>query len=86
MKYKRHGNNNNNSNSSNNDNDNNSTNRSIIIIIIIPRSALIRIYKAFVRPYLDYGHILYNQAYNISFQNKLESIQYNVCLAITGAI
>ena len=85
MKYIRHGNNNNNSNSSNNDNDNNSTNRSIIIIIT-PRSALIRIYKAFVRSYLDYGHILYNQAYNISFQNKLESIQYNVCLVITGAI
>ena len=53
---------------------------------LLPRSALITIYKAFVRPYLDYGNILYDQAYNMSFHHKLESIQYNACLAITGAI
>ena len=53
---------------------------------LFPRSALITIYKAFVRPYLDYGDILYDQAYNMSFHHKLESIQYNACLAITGAI
>ena len=28
--------------------------------------------------------ILYDQAYNMSFHHKLESIQYNACLAITG--
>ena len=44
------------------------------------------IHKAFVRPYLDYDDILYNQAYNMPFQKKLEPIQYNACLAITGAI
>ena len=33
---------------------------------LLPRSALILIYKAFARPYLDYGDILYDQAYNIS--------------------
>ena len=44
------------------------------------------IYKAFIRPHLDYGDILYDQAYNMSFHQKLESIQYNACLAITGAI
>ena len=53
---------------------------------LLPRSALITIYKAFVRPYLDYGDILNDQAYNMSFHRKLESIQYNACLAITGAI
>ena len=53
---------------------------------LLPRSALITIYKAFVRPYLDYGDILYDQAYSMSFHHKLESIQYNACLAITGAI
>ena len=53
---------------------------------LLPRSALITIYKAFVRPYLDYGDILYDQAYNMSFHHKLESIQYNACLTITGAI
>ena len=53
---------------------------------LLPRSALISIYKAFVRPYLDYGDILYDQAYNTPFHHKLESIQYNSSLAITGAI
>ena len=51
----------------------------------LPRAALITIYKAFIRPHLDYGDILYDQAY-MSFHQKLESIQYNACLAITGAI
>ena len=53
---------------------------------MLPRSALITIYKAFVRSHLDYGDIFYNQAYNMSFHHKLQSIQYNACLAITGAI
>ena len=48
---------------------------------LLPRSALITIYKAFVRPYLHYGDILYDQASNMSFHHKLESIQYNACLA-----
>ena len=39
-----------------------------------------------MRPYLDYGDIIYNQAYNVSFHEKLESVQYNSALAITGAI
>ena len=42
-------------------------------------------YKAFVRPNLDYGDILYDQAFNLSFQQKT-SIQYRACLAITCAI
>ena len=53
---------------------------------LLPRTALIKIYKAFVRPHLDYGDILYDQAFNLSFQQKLESILYRACLAITGAI
>ena len=39
-----------------------------------------------MRPYLDYGDIIYDQAYNVSFHEKLESVQYNSALAITGAI
>ena len=31
-------------------------------------------------------HIIYDQAYKESFHQKLESIQYNAALAITGAI
>ena len=35
---------------------------------------------------LDYGDILYDQIYNSSFYEKLESIQYNVCLALKAAM
>ena len=52
----------------------------------LPGAALITIYKFFIRPHLDYGDIPYDQAYNMSFQQKLESIPYNACLAITGVI
>ena len=53
---------------------------------LLPREALITIYKAFVRPHLDYGDVLFDQAFNGSFHEKLESIQYNACLALTGTI
>ena len=43
-------------------------------------------YKTFVRPYLDYGDILYDKPNNKNFQSKLEKVQYWACLAITGAI
>ena len=36
--------------------------------------ALITIYKAFVRPHLDYGDIIYDQVYKESFHLKLELI------------
>ena len=52
----------------------------------LPRLHLPTIYKSFIRPHLDYGDIIYDQAYNVSFHQKLESIQYNSALAITGAI
>ena len=52
----------------------------------LPRLPLLTIYKSFIRPHLDYGDIIYDQAYNVSFHQKLESVQYNSALAITGAI
>ena len=52
---------------------------------ILPRSFLLTIYKSFIRPHLDYGDI-YDQAYNASFHQKLDSIQSNAALAITGAL
>ena len=51
-----------------------------------PRDTLLTICKSFVRPCLDCGEIIYDQPQNESFCNKLESIQYNAALAITGAI
>ena len=52
----------------------------------LPRPVLMTMYKTFVRPYLDYGDIIYDEAYNETFYQKLESIQYNACLALSGAI
>ena len=54
--------------------------------IFLPRAAFNTIYKTFIKPLLDYADILYDQAYNMSFHQKLKSIQYNACLAITGAL
>ena len=54
--------------------------------IILPRPSLLTIYKAFIRTHLDYGDTIHDQAYNDSFHQKLESIQYNAALAITGVI
>ena len=51
----------------------------------LPRPSLLQIYKSFVRPHLDYGDIIYDKAFIGYFQKKLESIQYNATLAITGA-
>ena len=53
---------------------------------ILPRPALFTRYKRFIRPHLDYGDIIYDQAYKVSFHQKLESIQYNAALALTRAI
>ena len=46
----------------------------------LPRQTLI------TRPNLDYGAIVYDQAFNNFFHTKIELIQYNVCLPITGTI
>ena len=52
----------------------------------LPRNSLITIYKAFLRPLIDYGDIIYDQPQNESFCEKIESVQYKAALAITGAI
>ena len=52
----------------------------------LPRTALLTIYKSFIRPNLDYGDILYDKPKNENFRNKLEKVQYRACLAITNAI
>ena len=52
----------------------------------LPRKSLFTIYKSFIRSHFDYGDIIYDQTYNTSFHQRLESLQYNAALAITGAI
>ena len=68
----------------------NKANKSIGIIRklnnILPRSALLTIYRSFIRPHHDYGDVIYDQPENESFSSKIESVQYNASLAITGAI
>ena len=53
---------------------------------VLPRSSLVTTYRALIRPHLDYGDIMYDQAYKESFHQKLESIQGNAAPAKTGAI
>ena len=52
----------------------------------LPRTSLITIFKSFLRPLYDYGDIIYDRAFNTSFRQNIESIQYNAALAITGAV
>ena len=40
----------------------------------LPSLPLLTICKLFIRPHLDYGDTIYDQAYNASFHQKLESI------------
>ena len=48
--------------------------------------ALLRIYKSFIRSYLDYGDIIYDKSNKESFKSEIENIQHKTCVAITGAI
>ena len=52
---------------------------------ILSRPALMTICKAFVRPHLDYVEVIYDEANKERFHQKLESIQSNACLALSGA-
>ena len=54
--------------------------------LILPRSFLSVIYKTFLRPHLDHGDTVYDQRSNSSLSDKIESLQYNAALAITGGI
>ena len=53
---------------------------------ILPRKSVSTIYKSFIRLYLDYCDVVYDQLSNESFFTKIVRIQYNAALAITGAI
>ena len=54
--------------------------------VTLPRSTLLTIYKTFTKPHLDYGDVIYDQPNNNRLSEKIESIQDNAVLAITGAI
>ena len=52
----------------------------------LPRLSLLTIYKTFLKSQLDNADFIYDQGYNFSFKEKLESLQDNACLEITEAI
>ena len=52
----------------------------------LPRKSLVTKCKAFLRPLIVYRDIIYDQPQNESFSEKIESVQYEAILAITGAI
>ena len=47
---------------------------------------MLAIYKCFVWTHFDYGDIIYDQAFSSFSHKKIESLQYNAALDITGAI
>ena len=50
------------------------------------QDTLITILKSLKGSHLDYGDIICDRAYNASFHQNIESIQYNAALAITGTV
>ena len=52
----------------------------------LPRHSVVTLYKAFLQPYLDYADVIYDKPNNMNICYKIESLQYNAALAITGAI
>ena len=52
----------------------------------LPRKWLLTIYKAFLRPLIDYGDVIYDEPQSEAFCDKIESVQYKAALAIAGAI
>ena len=54
--------------------------------LILSRKSLLTIYKSFVRPNLDYADIIYEKPLTESLKRKIEMVQYNAALIITGAL
>ena len=50
------------------------------------RNSMLTIYKTFVLPILDNADIIYDKPLTEPFKEKLEVVQYNAAIVITGAI
>ena len=53
---------------------------------MLSQDSHVTIYKSFVRSHLNCGDVLYDQPNIESLCQKIESIQYNAALVITGAV
>ena len=49
------------------------------------RQSLLTTYKSFARPNIDYVDIIYDKPNRGFFIEKIEQVEYNACLVITGA-
>ena len=56
------------------------------LCLFLSRKVLLTICKSFVRSNLDYADTINSKPFNEPFKTKIEVIQYQVGLAITGAI
>ena len=55
--------------------------------LFLSRKTSLKIYQSFVRPSLDYADIIYDKPFNEKIdKTKIEMIQYQTALVITGAI
>ena len=52
----------------------------------LPRAPLVIISESLIKPHLNYKDISFDQTFNNSFTERLESIQYNAALAMKGVI
>ena len=52
----------------------------------VPLHSIVTLYKAFILPHLAYTDIIYDKPNNLNIFNKIESLQCNAALAITGPI
>ena len=72
------------------DNRINKGNKIIVIMkrlsLILSRKILLTMYKCFVRPNLDYAHIISGKPFNESFKSKIGMVQYKAALLITDTI
>ena len=57
------------------------------ILVNLPGNVLLTIYKPLIRPHLNYDVILYDKPNNNeTFQSKIEKVQYEAFLSITGTL
>ena len=56
------------------------------ISMTLSRENLLKIHKSFVKHLLDYADIIYGKPVSESFKRKLEAVQYNAGVVITGVI
>ena len=54
--------------------------------LLLLGSYLLTIYKSFVSPHFHYRDVIYDQPNNSRMSDKIETVQYNAALSITGTV